>query len=77
MKYLNPSRFAVRCRKADDSQFVNYLGACCRSPLLTDYQKRQWISMALEQEAQRDDPRQARIVKLNQKRQSLKASDGP
>ena len=77
MLYLNPSRFAVRLAKSDDTQFINYLEACGRNPLLSDYQKRQWISMALEQEAQRDEPRQARIVKLNQKRQSLKASDGP
>jgi len=75
MLYLNPSRFAVRLAKSDDTQFINYLEACGRNPLLSDYQKRQWISMALEKEAQRDDPRKPRIAKMNQKRQSLKTQE--
>jgi len=75
MLYLNPSRFAVRLAKSDDTQFINYLEACGQNPLLSDYQKRQWISMALEQEAKRDEPRKPRISKMNQKRMSLKSND--
>jgi len=71
MRYLNPSRFASRVERMDDTQFVNYLEACRRSPLLTDAQKAEWFKLALKVEAKRDEPRKPRVAKLNQKRKQV------